>query len=135
MTAASSRTAEGIHSRSRRRYRESQVMPVNQHPVMVAEPPRIRGPLSVEGNPVLIEYEIVARLSLPAPDSEVTPSISFMESSERGEYIDVRWTTTDSRAPRGIWERSTVITLPRQFAVAAYTVTEETPLLEREAGA
>ena len=135
MTVASSRTAEGIHSRSRRRYRESQVMPVTQHPVMVAEPPRIRGPFSVEGNPILVEYEIVARLSLPEPDTEVIPSISFMESSERGEYIDVRWTTNDIREPRGIWERSTVITLPRQFAVATHTVTEEMPLIEREAGA
>ncbi|HZB96304.1 MAG TPA: hypothetical protein VE268_10100 [Herpetosiphonaceae bacterium] len=135
MTVASRRMADRIRGWSRRRRVEGQVMPGKQRPVMVAEPPRIRGPLSVEGNPILVEYEIVARLSLPEPDTEVTPSISFMESSERGEYIDVRWTTTDSRAPRGIWERSTVITLPRQFAVATYTVTEETPLLEREAGA
>ena len=135
MTVASRRMADRIRGWSRRRRVEGEVMPGKQHPVMVVEPPRIRGPLSVEGNPILVEYEIVARLSLPEPDTEVTPSISFMESSERGEYIDVRWTTTDSRAPRGIWERSTVITLPRQFAVATYTVTEETPLLEREAGA
>ena len=135
MTVASSRTADRIRGWSRRRRVEGEVMRGKQRPVMVAEPPRIRGPLSVEGNPILVEYEIVALLSLPEPDTEVTPSISFMESSERGEYIDVRWTTTDSRAPRGIWERSTVITLPRQFAVATYTVTEKTPLLEREAGA
>ena len=135
MTVASSRTADRIRGWSRRRRVEGQVMPGKQRPVMVAEPPRIRGPLSVEGNPILVEYEIVARLSLPEPDTEVTPSISFMESSERGEYIDVRWTTNDIREPRGIWERSTVITLPRQFAVATYTVTEEMPLIEREAGA
>ena len=135
MTVASSRMADRIRGWSRRRRVEGQVMPGKQRPVMVAEPPRIRGPLSVEGNPILVEYEIVALLSLPEPDTEVTPSISFMESSERGEYIDVRWTTNDIREPRGIWERSTVITLPRQFAVATYTVTEEMPLIEREASA
>ncbi len=133
MNAASHRAIQGTRDLGCH-YRELREAPVDQRPIIVAEPPRIRGPFSVEGNPILVEYEIVARLSLPAPDTEVMPSVSFIESSERGEYIDVRWTTTDSRAPRGIWERSTVITLPRQFAVASYTVTGETQLLEREAG-
>ncbi len=133
MTVASSRTAERI--RTRRGYHKVPALPVNERRVMMAEPPRIRGPFSVEGNPAFVEYEIVARLSLPAPDTEVRPSVLFIESSEQGEYIDVRWTTYDSRKPRGIWERSAVITLPRQFAVASYIVTGEGRLLEGEAGA
>lgn len=131
MSAAPNRAAERGHS----------PRPVNdaaaadERPIIVTEPPRIKGPFPVKGNPIMVRYEIVACLSLPAPDTEVVPSIYFDESSEQGKYVDVRWTTTDTRAPRGVWERATVITLPKQFAIKAYTVTGDAPLLEREAGA
>jgi hypothetical protein len=103
--------------------------------VAVTEPPRIKGPYPVAGNPSLAKYTIVARLSLPAPDTEVVPSVEVHETPQDGECIDVRWTTEDARDPRGVWERSTEVTIPRQFAVTAYEVTGEAPLLEREAGA
>jgi len=106
-----------------------------ERPVVVAEPPRISGPCTVDDNPVLVEYEIVAKLFLPAPDTEVTSSVSVVESSDHADYIDVQWTTSDAREPRGVWERSTVVTLPRQFAISSFTVTGDAPLLEREAGA
>lgn len=121
--------------RDRRIYRESVDSAPYERPVLMAEPPKIRGPFAVDGNPILVEYEIVARLSLPDPNTEVVPAVSFTESPEKGEYVDVQWTTSDRREPRGVWERSAVITLPRQFTVSSYTVTAEAPLLEREAGA
>lgn len=135
MYAAPNRGSRSSENRDRRTLRESPGVEKRDHPVMVTEPACVSGPFTVEGNPIMVEYEISARLFLPAPDSDVTPCISFMESSEQGEYVDVRWVTTDAREPRGVWERSTVITLPRQFAIAAYRVTGDAPLLEREAGA
>jgi hypothetical protein len=105
-----------------------------EHVVLVAAPPQVKGPYPVAGDPSLAEYEIVARLSLPAPDTEVMPQVEIRETTQDGECIDVRWTTDDTRAPRGVWERSAMVTIPRQFAVTAYEVTGE-PLLEREAGA
>ena len=122
-----SRDLRSSQGRERQMYRE--------RPVVVAEPPRISGPCTVDDNPVLVEYEIVAKLFLPAPDTEVTSSVSVVESSDHADYIDVQWTTSDAREPRGVWERSTVVTLPRQFAISSFTVTGDAPLLEREAGA
>jgi len=95
------------------------------------EAPVINGPYPVVGNPSMVEYKIVARLSLPAPDTEVVPSIEVHTTTGDGDCIDVRWTTNDSRAPRGVWERSAVVTIPRQFAIAAYVVTGDAPLSER----
>ena len=123
------------NGRDRRIYRESADSATYERPVQMAEPPKIHGPFAVDGNPILVEYEIVARLSLPDPLTEVVPAVSYIESAEQGEYVDVQWTTSDRREPRGVWERSAVITLPRQFTVSSYTVTAEAPLLEREAGA
>jgi hypothetical protein len=108
---------------------------MNVNAVAVAERPKISGPFAVTGNPVLVEYEIIAPLYLPAQDTEVVPNVSFVEEPEHAGYVDVCWTTTDRREPRGVWARSTVITLPRQFGIRAYTVTGEPALLEREAGA
>ena len=106
-----------------------------ERPVLVAEPPSIRGPFPVEDNPVVVEYEVVARLALPEPDAEAVPTVSFTESPDQGEYLDLQWTTTDDREPRGVWERAVVIELPRQFVVGKYELTGEPELLEREAGA
>ncbi len=96
-----------------------------EHAVLVAEPPKVKGPFPVEGNPSLAEYTIVARLSLPSADTEVVPLVEVRETAQNGECIDVRWTTEDARTPRGVWERSTIVTIPRQFAVTAYAVTGE----------
>ena len=101
----------------RRRYRESGESLTQEWPVQVISSPLIRGPFAIAGNPVLVEYEIVARLRLPAADTEVIPLISFCYSAEAGNYVDVQWVTRDCRVPGGIWERSTVIAVPRQFAI------------------
>ena len=106
-----------------------------EQPILVMEPPRIKGPMPVDRNPLEVQYEVVARLLLPAGDAEATPSVSFSDADSNGGCLDVQWTTHDSREPQGVWERSVVITLPRQFAVAACTVTGEPALQEREAGA
>lgn len=97
-----------------------------EHAVLVTEAPKIKGPYPVKGNPSLAAYTIIARLSLPAADTEVVPLVEVRETPQNGECIDVRWTTEDARAPRGVWERSAVVTIPRQFAVTAYAVTGET---------
>lgn len=131
MSAAPNRAAG--RSESRRPVHDTTT--VEERPVVVTEAPRINGPFPVKGNPIMVRYEIVACMSLPAADTDVVPSIYFDESSEQGKYVDVRWTTTDMREPRGVWERATVLTLPKQFAIKAYTVTGDAPLLEREAGA
>ncbi len=120
--------------REPRAHPENRRIKQNERSLLVMEPPIIKGPYPVAGNPGMAEYKIVAQLSLPAPDTEVVPSIEVHATSGEGECIDVRWTTNDSRAPRGIWERSAVVTIPRQFAIAGYAVTGDTPLLEREAG-
>lgn len=108
---------------------------LGDRPIHVVEQPLVMGPFEVAGDPSVVAYEIVARLSLPAPDTEVIPTASYTESAQDGTCVDVRWLTSDEGEPCGIWERSAVITLPRQFGVGAYAVTGEAPLLEREAGA
>ena len=100
----------------------------NERSLSVIGSPAIKGPYPVTGNPSMAEYKIVARLSLPASDTEVVPSIEMHTTPGEGACIDVRWTTNDSRAPRGVWERSAVITIPRQFVVAGYAVTSDASL-------
>ncbi len=117
----------------RRIHHESTSRMQNERPVQVIGAPLVRGPLPVKGNPSMVRYEVVARLRLPAADSPAAPCISFAESPGRGKYVDVRWTTTDCAEPRGTWERKTSITLPIQFAVRSYTVTESASPHEREA--
>ncbi len=112
-----------------RTYHES-----SERPVQVIGAPRVRGPLPVKGNPSMVRYEVVARLRLPTADSPAAPCVSFVESSGRGEYVDVRWTTTDRGEPRGTWERKASITLPIQFAIKAYTLTESASPREHDAG-
>lgn|GEM_PF-5183044 len=112
-----------------------QLTDIHERPIHVVEQPLVIGPFEVEGDPSVVAYEIVARLSLPASDTEVTPSASYTESAQHGKCVDVRWLTSDDGEPCGIWERSALITLPRQFGVGAYTVTGEAPHLERECGA
>lgn len=102
----------------------------SERPVQVIGAPLVRGPLPVKGNPSMVRYEVVARLRLPAAESPAAARISFVESPGRGEYVDVRWTTTDRGEPRGTWERKASVTLPCQFAVKAYTVTESASLQE-----
>lgn len=108
---------------------------LHDRPIHVVEQPLVMGPFEVEGDPSVVAYEIVARLSLPASDTEVTPSASYTESAQHGKCVDVRWLTSDDGEPCGTWERSALITLPRQFGVGAYMVTCEALLLKNEAGA
>jgi hypothetical protein len=127
----------GSHKEARRSQgaqRKAHTSSCYQHPIPVIEAPVVKGPYPVEGNPSLAEYEIVARLSLPAPDTEVIPCVEVHETAQDGECIDVRWTTEDQRAPRGVYERSALVTIPRQFTITACAVTAETPMLEPEAG-
>ena len=129
-----SATGLGPHIPARREsraHREAQRTSQIERSLLVMEAPVIKGPYPVVGNPSMAEYKIVARLSLPAPDTEVVPSIEVHTTTGDGDCIDVRWTTNDSRAPRGVWERSAVVTIPRQFAIAAYVVTGDAPLSER----
>ena len=117
--------------REPRAHRETQRTNQNERSLPVIGPPAIKGPYPVTGDPSMAEYKIVARLSLPAPDTEVVPSVEMHTTPGAGECIDVRWTTNDSRTPRGVWERSAVITIPRQFAIAGYAVTGDAPFPER----
>lgn len=126
--------ARQLQARNSGRSREAIADELDAQPVQVVDPPHIRGPYRVPGNPIMVRYEIAARLRLPAADSPAAPSISYVEAPEDGTWVDIRWTTTDSREPRGVWERQTVITLPRQFVVKAYTVTGSETLPVREDG-
>ncbi len=101
----------------------------NEHQLLVVEPPHIAGPFAVKDNPVAVQYEVVARLALPAKDAEVTPTVSF--SQDHDTFLDVQWTTEDPGEPRGIWERTVRITVPRQFAVRGFTLMGDPPLQER----
>jgi hypothetical protein len=103
--------------------------------LQVVEQPIIKGPFKVQGDPSIAAYEIVAQLSLPAPDTEVVPEVSYCETPEAGTCLDIRWRTTDEREPQGVWERSAVIMLPRQFGIGTYQLTADPPLMEREVGA
>jgi hypothetical protein len=105
----------------------------NEQQLLVVEPPHIIGPFPVEDNPVEVQYEVVARLALPAKDAEVTPTVSFCQES-RGAFLDVQWTTEEPGEPRGIWERSVTITVPRQFAVKGCRVVGDGALREQAVG-
>ena len=89
-------------------------------PVEVAAPPQINGPLAIDGDPDLVEYEITAQLALCGPDADVFPEIAYRHVSEAAPYVEVTWMTADRRSPRGSWERSVTIAIPRRFAVRAY---------------
>jgi hypothetical protein len=121
--------------RSARADIDSELADTAERPILVVEPPHVKGPYPVEGDPSSISYEVVARLALPAPDAEAVPSLQYCDSDEGVQCLDLQWVTDDPREPRGVWERSAVVTLPRQFGIAGYELTGEVPLLEREAGA
>ncbi len=123
------------HNASRPRHRSTrEEQAASVRPILVMDRPRIDGPFDVERNPLLVEYQVVAHLALPAADTEVVPAVVFRDAAPDGEYVDLQWTTTDDREPRGVWERSARITLPRQFAIAGCRVTGGA-IQEREAGA
>ncbi len=110
-------TNNPAYERRDRRHQANSASAEREWPVQVAAPPLIKGPFTMGGDPTLVEYEIVARLLLPAADTEVIPLISFCCSPEDGAYVEVQWTTRDRRTPTGIWERSTTVAVPRQFAI------------------
>ena len=88
--------------------------------VEVAAPPRISEPLAIDGDPDLVEYEITAQLALCGPEADVFPEIAYRHVSEAAPYVEVTWMTAERRSPRGSWERSVAIAIPRRFAVRAY---------------
>ena len=135
MSFATNGAPRSAPARRRTRTTERSVEAANTQPILVVEPPEIKGPFPIEKDPLTVEYEVVARLLLPAKDAEVIPSVSIRDTPQHGECLDVQWMTSDEREPRGVWERSVVIALPRQFAIAAYTVTGAPEPQEREAGA
>jgi hypothetical protein len=107
---------------------------VQIQPILVVEPPRIKGPFPLDKDPLTVQYEVVARLLLPAKDADVTASVVARDIPQGGECVEVQWTTSDEREPRGVWERSVMIALPRQFSIATCQVTGTAPRCEQEAG-
>jgi hypothetical protein len=103
-------------------------------PILVVEPPQVNGPFPLDKDPLTVQYEIVARLLLPAKDADVTASVVARDIPQGGECVEVQWTTSDEREPRGVWERSVMIALPRQFSIATCQVTGASPQREQEVG-
>ena len=132
MRAQGARRQDSL-SRHQRPNREEQAPAARERSILVVDRPTIHGPFEVERNPLLVEYQVVAHLALPEADTEAVPAVIYRDASPHGECVDLQWTTTDEREPRGVWERSARITLPRQFAIADCRVTGGA-LREREAG-
>src|SRR4051812_224630 len=70
--------------------------------ILLVEPPQIKGPYPLDKDPLTVQYEVVARLLLPAKDADVTASISACDSPHGGECVELHWTTSDEREPRGV---------------------------------
>lgn len=92
-------------------------------PVLIMQQPSVIGPIPDERNPLMVHYRIVAQLLLAAQDADATPSIAIRDVENAEPYLDIRWITNDTREPRGIWERSATITIPRQFAITTLALT------------
>jgi hypothetical protein len=71
----------------------------------------------------MVHYKIVAQLLLAAKDADATPSIAISDIQDAEPCLDIRWITSDTREPRGVWERSATITIPRQFTITTLALT------------
>jgi hypothetical protein len=130
----SARSLSSRQTTAKRKITNHTASDVQIQPILVVEPPQINGPFPLDKDPLTVQYEIVARLLLPAKDADVTASVVARDIPQGGECVEVQWTTSDEREPRGIWERSVVIALPRQFSIATCQVTGAPPQREQEVG-